>query len=218
MQLTDIKIYSFTAGGGVGDPHIITLDLYKYTFNGKGEFILIETEDQSFMLQGRMEEAVETIGTNVRGTVFTAIVAKQEESDTVQFQIQDGVLVLLVNGELSDFSQLKTQEFRNVVIYNFDSSNNTFSAYFINSRAYIKVQEINGFIAVLTVNLPSQYRGLTRGLMGNYNGNDTDDLIPRGFNYSLSLNSSLQTIHEDFGMTCELEVLCINSIKICRDH
>uniref|UniRef100_A0A1X7V5I7 EGF-like domain-containing protein n=1 Tax=Amphimedon queenslandica TaxID=400682 RepID=A0A1X7V5I7_AMPQE len=188
-------------GGGVGDPHIITLDLYKYTFNGKGEFILIETEDQSFALQGRMEESVETNGTTVRGTVFTAIVAKQEESDIVQFEIQDGVLVALVNGKLSDFSELKTQEFRNVVIYNSDSSNSTFSAYFINNRVYIKVQEMNGFIAALTVTVPSQYRGLTRGLMGNYNGNDTDDLIPRGLNQSLPLNSSLQTIHEDFGMT-----------------
>lgn len=150
-----------------------------------------------------MEESVETNGTNIRGTVFTAIVAKQEESDTVQFQIQNGVLVALVNGELSDFSELKTQEFRNVVIYNSGSSNTTFSAYFINNRAYIKVQEVNGFIAALTVTVPSQYRGLTRGLMGNYNGNDTDDLIPRGLNDSLPLNSSLQTIHKDFGLTCE---------------
>ena len=34
----------------------MTLDLHKYTFNGKGEFVLIETNDESFTLQGRMIE------------------------------------------------------------------------------------------------------------------------------------------------------------------
>ena len=40
-----------------GDPHLITLDLHKYTFNGYGEYMLIETVDNSFTLQGRMVEA-----------------------------------------------------------------------------------------------------------------------------------------------------------------
>ena len=78
----------------------------------------------------------------------------------------------------------------------------TFSASF-SSGAYLEVKEMNGFIAVFIVNLPKQYKGLTRGLMGNYNGDISDDLIPKGSNESLPLNSSLQTIHEQFGLTCE---------------
>lgn len=34
-----------------GDPHMVTLDGLKYTFNGKGEFTLIETTNNSFSLQ-----------------------------------------------------------------------------------------------------------------------------------------------------------------------
>ena len=184
-----------------GDPHIVTLDLHKYTFNGKGEFILIETNDQFFMLQGRMEVVSNINGSDAPGTVFTAVAAKQEDSDTIQFEIKNNAtLICLVNGEMIDFNELKRQEFRNVSV--FDAGNNTLSASF-KSGAYIKVQEMNGFIAVFIVSLPKQYRGLTHGLMGNYNGDISDDLIPKGSNESLPLNSSLQTIHEQFGMTCE---------------
>ena len=185
-----------------GDPHIITLDLHKYTFNGKGEFILIETNDQFFMLQGRMEVVSNINGADAPGTVFTAVAAKQEDSDTIQFEIKNNAtLICLVNGEMIDFNELKRQEFRNVSV--FDAENNTFSASF-KSGAYIKVQEMNEFIAVLIVSLPKQYKGLTHGLMGNYNGDISDDLIPKRSNKSLPLNSSLQTIHEQFGMTCEV--------------
>ncbi len=38
---------------GFGDPHITTTDQKTYTFNGWGEYILLETEDDSFALQGR---------------------------------------------------------------------------------------------------------------------------------------------------------------------
>lgn len=61
-----------------GDPHIVTLDGFKYTFNGFGEYILIETPDESFTLQGRM---VVPSGGNlppgILATVFTAIVARE---------------------------------------------------------------------------------------------------------------------------------------------
>ena len=68
-----------------GDPHLVTLDGLKYTFNGKGEFTLIEMTDGSFTLQGRMVEATGATGSPVQATVFSALVCKQNDSDTVQF-------------------------------------------------------------------------------------------------------------------------------------
>ena len=65
-----------------GDPHIVTTDGLKYTFNGKGEFILIETMDKGFTLQGRMIEAIDEFGSVAAATVFSAIVGKQNDSDT----------------------------------------------------------------------------------------------------------------------------------------
>ena len=82
-----------------------------------------------------------------------------------------------------------------------DLGNRTITATF-SSGAFVQVQEENGIISVLIVSLPPKYQNKTRGLMGNYNGDKSDDLIPRGATKSLPLNSTLQDIHEQFGMTC----------------
>ena len=67
-----------------GDPHIVTLDGHKYTFNGKGEFTMIQTDDSTFTVQGRMVEANDNGGSEVPATVFSALCAKAMNSDTVQ--------------------------------------------------------------------------------------------------------------------------------------
>ena len=208
-----------------GDPHIITLDGHKYTFNGKGEFVLIQTPDDKFTLQGRMVPAEDADGSSVLATVFTAVVGKQSDSDTVQFELTENGTTAFVNGEPLDFSDLSEQEFNNVTVS--DLGNSTLSATF-SSGAYLEVKEENGIISVLVVSLPESFRGtLTTGLMGSFNGNVSDDLLPnlgadplsldscsvRLFNGSmdnrknqgnpLPLDSSLQEIHELFGLTCK---------------
>lgn len=212
-----------------GDPHIITLDGHKYTFNGNGEFILIKTPDDSFSLQGRMIPAEDNNGSSVLATVFSAIVGKQADSDTVQFELTENGITAFVNGEPLDFSDLSEQEFNNVTVS--DLGNSTFSATF-SSGAYLEVKEENGIISVLIVSLPESFRGtLSTGLMGSFNGNASDDLLPNlginplplnscsagSFNGSmdtrknqgnpLPLNSSLQEIHELFGLTCKCSLM-----------
>ena len=187
-----------------GDPHLVTLDLHKYTFNGYGEFVLIETIDDSFTVQGRMVEATtnSTLNISSTGTIFSALVAEESHSDTVQLQLDPLIGIrTLVNEERIDFSDIAEQEFNNVTVA--DLGNRTITATF-SSGAFLKVQEENGIISVLIVSLPSSYRAKTRGLMGNYNGDKSDDLIPRGRNESLPLNATLRDIHEQFGLTCEI--------------
>ena len=182
-----------------GDPHIITLDQYNYTFNGKGEFILIETVDASFTLQGRMMEMQ-----NAMASVYTAAVAKANDSSTVQFEIKVKYnvtsFVCLVNSEEIDFSEIKSQEFDGVTVY--ETSNNSFGATFTNG-AYLQAQEQNGFISLITVGLPKSFYNRTSGLMGIFNGDMDDDMTPRGGTEPLPLDSTLKTIHESFGITCK---------------
>ena len=180
-----------------GDPHLITLDGHQYTFNGKGEFVLIDTPDDSFSLQARMVPF-----NNTRATVFTAVVGRQNDSDTVQFEITENGTATLVNGEEIDLTVLKEQEFLNVLVK--DLGNNTFTASY-SSGAYLEVKEENNFFSTLTVTLPSVFReNETQGLMGSFNGNASDDLLPNCGQVPLPLNSSLQDIHELFGITCKI--------------
>lgn len=143
-----------------------------------------------------------TLPSDITATVFTAIVAKEVASDTVQFQLTaDGQsLEMLMNGIVVDFSELAEQEFTNVVVY--DPGNNTLAATF-SSGVYLEVRAQNGFLSTLLLSLSQNYQGMTAGLMGNYNGNTEDDLLPLGGLMGLPLTSSLEDIHFMFGVTCE---------------
>lgn len=187
-----------------GDPHVVTLDGFKYTFNGLGEFILIETNDDSFTLQGRMVQAVDNNGVPISATVFSAIVGKELYSDTVQFQLangEDGVddVDVLMNSELIDFEGLSEQQFNNVTIR---KGNSSASAVFA-SGVYVEVRAANGILSTLLVSLSENYRSQTTGLMGNYDNDRSNDLLPRGSEAPIPLTSSLQQIHDLFGVTCK---------------
>ena len=185
------------------------MDGLRYTFNGKGEFTLIETVNEIFTLQGRMVE-VETSSDTVfdsdsPATVFSAIAGKQIDSDTVQFTISDDdQIVSTVNGVVVDFEVLPEQSFMNVVVE--DRGNGTYTATF-SSGAYVEVKSANGFISLLLVSLPNNFMNMTRGLMGSFNGDTADDLAPKvgsGTGVQISSNTSLEEIHNQFGITCKL--------------
>ena len=183
----------------------MTLDGFKYTFNGKGEFTLIETEGDRFTLQGRMVEASGTNGTTVDATVFSALVAKQSNADLVQFELSQSGINTVVNGQTVDFTDSSEQPFTNVTLT--DRGNDSYSATF-SSGAYIEVRRENDIISTVLVSLPTSFQGTTRGLMGSFNGDASDDLAPRsgdGVGQPISTNASIQEIHEQFGVTCELK-------------
>jgi len=106
-----------------GDPHIVTLDGHKYTFNGKGEFTLIETPDNRFILQARMIEATNEGGEAVQATVFSAIVGKQNDCDAVQFELSRRGIDARINGMRVDFEDVKEQKFNNVTVFDVGGSN-----------------------------------------------------------------------------------------------
>jgi len=62
-----------------GDPHIITFDDYEYTFNGKGEFVLVHVDSQKLSLdvQGRFEQVSPNIYGDVSATHLTAVAGKR---------------------------------------------------------------------------------------------------------------------------------------------
>ena len=164
---------------------------------------MIATDDNSFTLQGRMVEAINREGERSPATVYSALVGRMTDSDTVQIELRPAGLVTLVNGEQIAFETNGTEvlEFQNVLIQT--RGNDTITVFFY-SGAYFEVKEENDIISVVIVSLPVAFRGKTSGLMGNFNGDTSDDLTPKGGGEPLPLDSSLEVIHEQFGITCEM--------------
>ena len=189
-----------------GDPHIVTLDGHQYTFNGKGEFTYLETMDGSFVSQCRLEQAVGADGTLTQATVFTAIVARTNTSDVVQMEVVNGnEIEVFVNRVVLDFSITSCQWFAGVAVT--QQVNGTVTVSF-DGGYFMEVGGENDILSLIKVTLPEEERGRTRGLLGNYNGNSSDDLIPRGASEALPVGSTLEEIHRQFGISCEfLEVL-----------
>ena len=178
------------------------MDGSQYTFNGKGEFTLLETSDRSFAFQGRLEQAVDSNGNLAQGTVFTAIVVKTNTSDVVQMEVNgDNGIEVRVNRELVDFSVLSNQRFMGVAVT--QQVNNTYQALFEGSY-FVEVRGENDILSLIRVALPAQAMGRTRGLLGNFNGNPSDDFIPRDASDPLPVVSTVEDIHNQFGVSCEL--------------
>ena len=82
-----------------------------------------------------------------------------------------------------------------------DRGNNTALAEF-SGGSIIRIQIGNGIMTRIEVTLPRRYRSLTRGLMGNYNGDREDDLEPRNSFVAIPSDAGSEEIFE-FGCTCK---------------
>lgn len=179
-----------------GDPHLVTLDGYQYTFNGRGEFTLVETPDQTFILQGRMTEPLNS--TNGGGTSFVALAMKQGGNPTIQLEIMDDNVIVFVNGEELDFAGLAEQRIGNVTVVS--EGNETFAVRFTTGIS-VHASNKNQILTNILVTLPEDLS--TKGLLGQFNHDTADDLLPWNSNIPLSTNSTLETIHYQFGLSCK---------------
>ena len=146
-----------------------------------------------------MVEATDNAGITVAATAFSAVAGKQNDSDTVQLELSRRGVDALVNGERIDFEAVSVQNFNNVEVIN--QGNRTLAARF-SSGVFIEAKEENGIMSVLLVTLPNSFHGETLGLLGTFDGNTSNDLIPKFATNPIPSNSSLQDIHT-FGVTCK---------------
>lgn len=182
-----------------GDPHLITVDGFRYTFNGLGEYLLADVDSGLFQVQARTKRAAN----NARGTVFSAFVVKHQESVPVQIQL-DGhnSTIVYVNGSAVTLNGGLLSIDSDFIL---DSTSNNSNVKLVHtaglSFSFIPSQDMLSMIVAL---LP-QYEGKTKALLGNYNGDPSDDIIlPNGT--VLSSNVSEETIFYNFGELCKATV------------
>ncbi|XP_077292474.1 protein mesh-like isoform X2 [Arctopsyche grandis] len=192
-----------------GDPHIVTFDDNQYTFNGKGEFVLVRTDVPNLKLdvQGRFEQVAPNLYGKVMATQLTSVVAAGNSSATIEVRLRPQHaqwryrLDVLANGKrvFFDRKSLKVQHFPGVTVYT--------PTYILNqsevimmfqSGAGVEVVENQGFLTA-RVYLPWTYINKTRGLFGNWSWEINDDFIrPDGTIVSVNV-ADTQNIHNEFG-------------------
>ncbi|XP_064021849.1 mucin-4 [Pogoniulus pusillus] len=185
--------------GAFGDPHIMTLDGLAYTFNGLGDFVLLLASDaqSSFVLQGRTARTGMAQATN-----FVAFAAQYISTTTTTAEwtlgSQDDIQVLL-NNKTIQFSY--SQDMDAEVYYSpgilLVNSSSSFMAVFDGAIA-ISISATSRILSVVC-SLSNQYHNSTKGLLGVWDHDPTDDFqMPNGT--SIPVNSSEEEIYS-YGMT-----------------
>ncbi|XP_038073805.1 sushi domain-containing protein 2-like [Patiria miniata] len=197
-----------------GDPHLITLDGVEYTFNGVGEYTMLEACNGSFVMQARM--AVLQIGTPA--TVVTALAAVDTgTSDQIQVEVSNrrGMDVWYrQEGNGSDWtmlefddSQSRRVDLEGVAVFYREVNNSGVMTknIHVNFKCGVSlvVSTTSGLLNVFT-SLQQELKGRTRGLYGNWNGEKNDD-FERPDGTILPVDATVQEIHSEFGQKWQIE-------------
>ncbi|XP_030753832.1 protein mesh-like isoform X2 [Sitophilus oryzae] len=208
----DCVAYQAPGVAGVyGDPHIVTFDDLEYTFNGKGEFVLIKSNARldNIEVQGRFEQMDPNLYGEVRATQLTSVVARGNSSTVVEVRRRPEYarwryrLDVITDGKRVYFDRpsLKFQHFPGVTVYT--------PTYILNQSEVIMMFDNGVGVEVLDnqgymtarVYLPWSFINKTAGLLGNWSFNKEDDFtLPDGSRVSVVSNiNDMQRVYTDFG-------------------
>lgn len=193
-----------TAAQAAGDPHIVTLDGVNYTFNGVGDFILLQDITGRVKVHVHASRAVDIDDQLGNATVFTAV-AMQVENETNLVEIKKGnsesIAVVLVNKVEVDLTSTQ-EELRGMTIYRNETNNGTieFTVVMDTAGVSVLVSATNELLNIMVMVGSSELTGKLEGLLGNNNGKKDDDFKPR-YRQPIPISSNLTDIHYNFGMT-----------------
>ncbi|XP_078352119.1 mucin-like protein [Oculina patagonica] len=184
-----------------GDPHFKTLDDKNYTFNGIGEYTMLDAENGSFILQAR---TVLAPGNRSIATVFSAGAAEELETSRVEVRAKNGGgLELYIDGTLYAGYNDLTSDSKDIG-GNLTAARKTDKCVEVGFQSGSRVEfcEDKGLMTFV-VTLDDIYFDKTKGLLGTFNDNPDDDFtLPNGTVLSSSLSSS--QIHYDFGLNWQI--------------
>ncbi|XP_034249969.1 protein mesh isoform X2 [Thrips palmi] len=200
-----------------GDPHVVTFDNLQYTFNGKGEFVLVHVDNQKQKLdvQGRFEQMPSNLYGPVRATQLTSLAAQDNSSTIIEVRLRPPQAQWRYRLDVFadkkrvffDRQSLRVQHFQGVTVYT--------PPYILNqsevlmmfaSGVGVEVVESNGYMSG-RVYLPWTYINQTKGLFGNWSFDMTDDFVLPDNTLAPVTNNlnSFERVHRDFALKWMLE-------------
>lgn len=183
-----------------GDPHITTLDLAAYDFQGQGEFWGIKHESIPLQVQhilwsdsssfvtivSAVATKIANLPIEVRMDNCADVRVLFDGEDVTEFLPAPGV----INLEKAAVLRFNPDEIH--IVLPPDEEQMT--------GAVIKIDRK---LCTVYTNIPQHLRGQLRGLYGNFDGDPNNDLITRD-GRQLTNNISLSTLYHDFGRSWEV--------------
>ncbi|XP_038046056.1 fibrillin-1-like [Patiria miniata] len=186
-----------------GDPHIKSLDEVEYTFNGLGEYTvaLIENDNgaQIFELQGRTQRATNAeTGELTDATFYSGFAAEYPGEGRVEVKLNKRQkaddLITTVNGDVV------TPTTAGLLIGNItvkrDASTNKVVTMFPGDIQF--TVGVNNSIGDITVQFGQTYRGKTKGLLGVWDDDQSNDATRRDGTIQPATGDGGEMIERDF--------------------
>ncbi|KAH3847198.1 hypothetical protein DPMN_089515 [Dreissena polymorpha] len=170
-----------------GDPHMRTLDGMNYTFNGHGEYVLlsIQTSNVTFSLQARTERAKKADGNISDATIFTAFAARDHTNSSLHIELNTAKDDLILYGNEIDLTKT-LKDFGND---RFAFNSPTMSIYgvdgvlrvsFLETGITLEIRKEARMLSLDTI-VPKTFNNVTKGLLGNFDGDPYNDFVyPNG--------------------------------------
>ncbi|KAM4043760.1 uncharacterized protein ACNLHF_014032 [Anomaloglossus baeobatrachus] len=162
-----------------GDPHIMTLDGLNYTFNGLGDFILLNASDTdiSLVLQGRTVQTEAANATNFQA--FAVQYTSRNASVKVEWYLRTSNSIdTFLDGQEVLFSYSEDMEANindtNLAVF-FKNDSSMITATFEGSLSVQVSAQSNMLTAVSS--LPNSFLNNTKGLLGTWNNDQSDDFF-----------------------------------------
>ncbi len=200
-----------------GDPHFRSIDNRTFTFNGIGEYLLLESAAKNLRIQARLEQ----FDPNTPGTVTTAVALLEGNSQAVQVNAEDGAFALYIGGNKTDLpgigsavvvssngmtdinsigaGESVTMSPNEVFVRRDDNNGQDTLIITTPAGGSLSVTMENSFLGI-AVELSNNFRNETRGLLGVFNGDGSDDFtLPNGTVLEISTESEIY----QFGLECK---------------
>lgn len=163
-------------GATNGDPHLTTFDQYRYSAQAVGELVLAESDSGDLALQARQAP----LGTTRTVAVNTAV-AMRIGTSRVGFYLDRGALTVRVDGRVTPFARGEHVLPSGARLLRQESGVLAADGYLLTwpDGSGVQLDPIGAFGIRMYARLAPVRKGQVRGLLGNFDGDDGNELRTR---------------------------------------